>query len=256
MGNRRVLVSVCLAVGLAVSACGGASPTGTHGPGGSHGLGNVGSTLPTGLASNLGNLASYQFSESIPRSSAPSGASSAASGASPAASIGSLEPLLVSGTVVNTPPRALLINRHPVQFIVIGDQAWRSADGLTWTVGDATDTMLLDLLPGHDYPMWFDAKASYFRAVGDELKNGVQCVHYKGDASLAGLYSGNAGAEAVFQAELWIAKDGDYPVSGVYGFIAPSNSLGWSWGFSFDVTNPNDASNRVTEPSNVVPLPS
>jgi hypothetical protein len=252
----RGLVAIGLAIGLVASACGG-SPLATPRESSSGGIpGKVGSTLPVGLASNLGSLVSYQFSESIPRSPAQTGESPSSASSSAASSPSSLDPLLISGTVVNTPSRALLINRHPAQFIVVGGKAWRSADGVTWTVGDPADTIVMDLVPGHDYPTWFDAKAGYFRATGDETKNDVLCIHYKGDASLSGLYTGNAGASAVFQAELWIAKVGDYPVSGVYGFVAPSDSVGWSWGFSFDITNVNDPSNRVTEPSSIIPLPS
>ena len=145
---------------------------------------------------------------------------------------------------------------RPDQFIVIGSQAWRSADGMIWTAGDPTDTILTDLLPGHDYPSWFDSKAGYFRAVGTESKNNVACIHYKGDASLIGLYSTSGDASGVFEADLWIAQDGDYPVSGTYGFTSPTDSTNWSWGFSFDIFNANGSANQVTAPVNVVPLPS
>src|ERR1035437_7802978 len=152
-----------------------------------------------------------------PRSAAsPSTARSAGSPSVPAPT--NRDPLTISGTVVNRPVKALSINTHPSQFIVVGDQAWQSTNGITWTRGDPTDTILTDLLPGHDYPTWFDAKATYFHAVGDETKNGVACIHYQGDKSLQGLYAGVAGTSVPFVADLWIAKDGEYPVSGTFGF--------------------------------------
>jgi hypothetical protein len=172
------------------------------------------------------------------------------------------DPLTISGTVVNRPVKALSINTHPSQFIVVGDQAWQSTNGITWTAGDPTDTILTDLLPGHDYPTWFDAKATYFHAVGDETKNGVACIHYQGDKSLQGLYAGVAGTSVPFVADLWIAKDGEYPVSGTFGFAGAAGAAGAaegpsvSWGFSFDIVNVNDSSNRVSAPSSVVALPS
>ena len=145
---------------------------------------------------------------------------------------------------------------------MVGDQAWQSTNGITWTAGDPTDTILTDLLPGHDYPTWFDAKATYFHAVGDETKNGVACIHYQGDKSLQGLYAGVAGTSVPFVADLWIAKDGEYPVSGTFGFAGAAGAAGAaegpsvSWGFSFDIVNVNDSSNRVSAPSSVVALPS
>jgi hypothetical protein len=45
-------------------------------------------------------------------------------------------------------------------------------------------------------------------------------------------------------------------VSGIYGFFATSGGEGGSFGYSFDVTHINDASNVVTPPTNVIALPS
>jgi hypothetical protein len=271
-----------------VSACGASSATHSPSPSGSLAVADVGSSLPVGLAANLDALGSYQFSESIPTSSPnasptptrsssvgpsvsirptvsarpsgsmPPGASSSASAsATPAASASpAAAPLVISGTVINRPVKSLYIYARPDQFIVVGNQAWRSADGMIWTAGDPTDPILTDLLPARDYPAWFDSKAGYFKAVGAESKNNVPCIHYRGDASLIGLYSNSGDVSGVFEADLWIASDGNYPVSGVYGFTSPADSAKWSWGFSFDIFNANGSANQVTMPSNVVPLPS
>ena len=111
-----------------------------------------------------------------------------------------------------------------------------------------------DLLPGHDYSTWFDANATNFSAAGTETKNGVQCTHFKGDSALSSLYSA-MGVTANFQADLWVATNGNYPVSGVYGFSASAGGQAGSFGFSFDVTHINDASNKVTAPANAVAIP-
>ena len=239
----RGAVVVCLAIGLIVGACQSSTPSASpSSPAASRDGGNVGASLTTGLASNLDKLDSYQFIESIPLDSTSTGASSG-SGL-----------LVITGTVINRPVRSLWINTHPAQFVVVGDQAWRSLDGITWTISDPADPFLTDLLPGHDYALWFDAKAAYFKVVGQEPVHGVPCIHYQGDASLSSLYSGSAGASASFQADLWIASDGNYPASGVYGYTAMA-SPGGSWGFSFDVSNANDSSNAVAAPTNVVAIP-
>jgi hypothetical protein len=204
-----------------------------------------GDSLTAGLASNLDKLESYQFIESMPTSS------SASPGASPSAG----DPQFISGTVINRPVKSIYINGRPAQFILIGDKAWRSMDSNTWTAGDPADTFLTDLLPGHDYVTWFDAKSSYFKVVGAEPKNGIACVHYQGDSSLASLYSGAAGSSAAFQADLWIAQNGSYPVSGVYGFTDTAGAQGGSWGFRFDVSHANDPANVILAPANVVAIP-
>lgn len=250
----RRLVSAGIVVGLVVVACGSpAAPQQSSNPQASLDAGQVGSTLPVGLLDNLDKLDSYQFTESIPRLSA---SASASVSASPSAAPTNSGPLTVSGTVVNRPSRALSINTHPSQFIVVGDEAWRSTDGITWSVGDPTDSILTDLLPGHDYPTWFDSKATYFHAAGEETKNEVPCIHYKGDTSLEGLYAGVAGTSVAFVADLWIAVDGQYPVSGTFGFAGSADSPAVSWGFSFEILNANGSSNGVSPPSNVVALPS
>ena len=250
-----------LAIGLAVCACSGspapANPSGPAGGGNAGDSGNAGAPLTAGLAANLDKLDSYQFTETILSSSGNSG------------------PLVLSGTVVNTPTKSIWIKTQPAEYIVIGDRAWRSYDGTTWTIADPTDTLVTDLLPGHDYVTWCDAKADHFKAVGEETKNDVPCIHYKGDAALASLYTGADATSGIFLAEVWIAKDGNYPVSGTYGFVATAKATDTaaatptagasasasgaassrSWGFSFDITHVNSLINSVDVPTHVVAIP-
>ena len=144
---------------------------------------------------------------------------------------------------------------YGVQYILVGSQAWSSYDAVTWTAMDPNDSSLTDLLPGASYVTWFDAYSTGFKVVGEEPRNGVQCIHFEGDSSLGGLYGGITGVAAGFQADLWVAKDGNYPVSGVYGFLTTSGGQAGSFGYSFDITHVNDGSNRVTPPANVVAIP-
>ena len=249
-GRARGRFSVALAVGLAVTACAGSSqgqnPSGQSGTNGSGGNNGASSSLVAGLSSNLDSLTSYQFTESMAGSSTGSQATPSAATA-----------VRISGIVVNSPTRSLSMNASGAEYILVGNQAWASNDlGVSWTAMDPTDTSLTELLPGKNYQTWFDAYATGFKVQGDETKNGVACVHYKGDASLGSLYG--VSASAGFQADLWVAKDGNYPVSGAYDFTATSSgeSGSGSFGYSFDITNVNDGSNRVTPPTNVVAIPS
>jgi hypothetical protein len=234
----RLLVTVGLAFALVSAACGSPSvsiPPGTTGssPTGGNPTGS-GDSLTPGLLAGLDKLDSYQFSWTLSASSVP----------------------WVSGTVINKGTKSYRINDpSTVQFIVVGDKAWTSIDGgKTWATGDVPSADLTNLMLDTGYATWFDKNAASFKMAGEESKNGVQCVHYKGDSSLSGLYAGTGGASSEFTADLWIAKDGNYPVSGNFGYsgsVGSSGSSG-SFGFSFDVTHVNDLANSVAAPTNVL----
>jgi hypothetical protein len=252
IGRRRELVALGFALALVVGACGSSSSTanplglpGGGGGGGGGGSGGNGSSLTSGLSSNLDQLTSYKFSWTVFGSSSGTAASPGDSGT-----------FGISGVVVNKPTKAMSVNYLGMQYIQIGTQEWSSFDnGSTWNV-DTSSTDLTSMLPTKDYAGYFDSNATGFKSAGTETKNGVQCVHYKGDSSISGLYQSLAGVSATFQSDLWVATDGNYPVSGVYGFSGSSGGQSGSFGYSFDITNINDNSNQVTAPTNVVALPS
>jgi hypothetical protein len=240
---RRVFGAV-LAIGLVACACGNsAGPAKSLGPQAAASGAVSGGSLTAGLSAGLGKLTSYKFSES--NVGLPGG------GAAPSDASYSL-----SGTVVNSPVSAVWIKESAAQFMVIGAYAWTSVDGTTWSAADPQAVGLADLLPGSEYAAWFDAKATYFLNVGDETKNGVACVHYRGNSTLKAMYSDVAGGTATFQADVWIAKDGNYPVSGIYGFSGEPSASDASWGFAFDITAIDDVANVVPVPTNVVAFPS
>lgn len=248
IGPSRRLVAVGFALALAAAACGSSSSSsnpfgGLPGGGGGNAAG-TGASLISGLSSNLDQLTSYKFSWTL--------ASTSTGGQGSPADTGSFG---TSGTVVNKPTKSAQVTSLGIQYIQIGTQEWTSFDGTSWTPSDATGSDITNLLPTKDYATWFDANSTGFKVVGDESKNGVQCIHYKGDSSLGALYQGLSGVSANFQADLWVAKDGNYPVSGVYGFSASAGGQGGSFGYSFDITNINDPSNKVTAPTNVIAVP-
>jgi hypothetical protein len=209
--TSRALVVIGLAIGLVVVACGGSSsssnPAGSSGAVGS--LGVVGSSLVPGLGANLDKLDSYRFTES--------------DGGLP-----------FSGTIINKPTKAMWIDEGATQTIAIGTKTWSSFDGgNTWYTSGSSSQV--DDVPSHYYAFWFDAHSTGFKSVGDESKNGVQCVHFQSGVS-----------------DLWIAKDGDFPVSGVSAYAAAVSGHAPLVSFSFDITHVNDPSNKVAPPTNVV----
>jgi hypothetical protein len=218
-----------------------------------------------GLAANLDKLSSYRFSEviySVPPSLGDGSAAPSASGA--VASVQSVSPsggqsampsgdagsLRVEGIVVNGNSKSIQIAVGGIEYVVIGSSAWNSIDGgASWQAIDGLSSVLA-MLPSAYYAIWFEPHVAGFGAVGDEARNGIPCTHYSGSRTLGNLYASITGAG--FQAELWVAVDGAYPVGGSY--VIPGG--GSSSGYSFEITNVNDATNLVTAPTNVVALPS
>jgi hypothetical protein len=231
-------VAIGLSIGLVTVACGSSGAGQNPGQTGPAQTGSVsgGGALPAGLSANLDSLTSYQFTETL---------AGAASTAVPAPSGG----YRIGGTVTNTPTQSYWVTASGgAQYTVIGSQAWTTYDGTTWIAFDASDMTLAGLLPGGNYDTWFDTYAPYFKSQGEESKNGIECIHYQGDSSLASHYSATAGTSKL-AADLWVAKDGNYPVSGTF-------ELAGSFGVGFDITHVNDASNKVSPPTNVVSIPS
>lgn len=240
----RYLAAASLAIGLVAAACGSSSSTLSplatgNGNGGAAG---TGSTLTSGLSSNLDQLDSYQFTWSLAGSSTG------------AVATGAKDSLTVSGTIINKPAKAAQVNNMGMQYIAIGSQAWVSTDGNTWTATSPTIIDVTTLLPSRNYVTWFDTNSTDFSIVGNETKNGVLCAHFRGNSSLGNL-SGLTGVSAGFQAELWVAKNGNYPVSGVYGFSGSAAGQAGSYGYSFDITHINDSANKITAPTNVISIP-
>jgi hypothetical protein len=242
-GPRRKPFGVLAAgmlIAVTVAACGNSTAPSlpavpnTQNDGGGNGGGN---SLAVGLSSNLDNLDSYQFTVTLfGRSSGATPASGGAGG--------------ITGTVVNKPVKAVAIDEYGAQYIVIGDKAWTSNDGVSWLPSDPGSSSMIDFLPARDYATWFDAYASSFTVSGEETKNGVDCIRYKGAPALSQLFQAAGGVAANFESDVWIAKNGNYPVSGAFGFGQTSGQ-----GLQFDISNINDPANKVTQPANIIALP-
>jgi hypothetical protein len=250
--GRGLLVLVAL-LAIAVAACSSGGPqipgsTGT----GNGGTGNGGTGQPgaggfaSGLASNLDALNSYKFSWSV----------LAVDAADTAAPSGSGSTAAISGTVINKPTKASSVNFMGAQYITIGSEQWISTDdGATW-IANPSPADLSSMLPDANYASYFDAYDQAYKQVGTEKKNGVDAIHFQGDLSaLTGLL-GKYGGIADMKADLWIAKSGNYPVSGSFSYKYAVGTSGGSLGYTFDITNVNDSSNKVEKPANVTELPS
>ena len=97
--------------------------------------------------------------------------------------------------------------------------------------------------------------AAGFDLQGSETKNDVNTDHYKsndaGNAALAELGSVQGLGDATWTAEIWIAKDGGYPVSmtiTAHSLATATSTSVVIYARSFDITKVNDAGNKVTAP--------
>jgi hypothetical protein len=260
MPRARRLAGFLAAATLIVAGCAGsvASPS-------SSALSSAGGVVPdarlleTGLAANFDKLASYRFSEVIysswngsvapivPPGSAGSPGSTAS--VTPSVPIGT-GLLRIDGTVVNNGNvPSVRLTMKGVEYVIIGKSAWVSLDGAVWAVTDVGADVLAQL-PATYYGIWFEKHASGFAAKDAGEHNGVASTHFAAGDSMGDLYATRG--TATFQAELWVAVDGRYPLGGRY-LIPTGNTVS---GYSFEIYGANQASNVVAAPTNVVALPS
>ena len=244
--GRGLLVVVAM-LAIAVAAC--SSGGGPNASGNTNAPGNGSTNQPgasdggfaSGLSGNLANLDSYKFTWSV--MGADSASASASSGGS------------ISGIVINKPAKASNVNFYGAQYITIGSEGWISSDGTSWMANPSASSVD-SMLPTTSYAGFFDAYAQSYKQVGTENKNGVDSVHFQGDTStLSGLFARYGGLSNL-HADLWIAKSGNYPVSGIFSFSYAAGTNAGSFGMTFDITNVNDPANKVEKPTNIIALPS
>jgi len=258
MRRKRRLAALLAVATLLIAGCGSAS--GTPSPSATAPAASVAPDqrlLESGLAAGFDRLSSYRFSEVIYSSwsgsvvpIAPAGSpGSTASAAAASIPIGT-GLLRIDGTVVNNGGvLSVRLTMKGVQYVIIGSSAWVSIDGELWALTDESSDVL-DQLPANYYAIWFEQHVSGFAAKDASDHNGVASTHFAAADSMGNLYATRG--TAMFQAELWVAVDGRYPVGGRY-LIPTGNSVS---GYSFEIYGADDAANVVAAPTNVVAVPS
>lgn len=279
--NRRLTLPISLACAtvILVAACGSsatpaptsAGATGSAGPGGaaasqapvasgapggaaSRAPGSSGSGSETGAttfgtaADNLDKLNSYKFSVSIKTVTA--------SKASPAPSP-ETSTLTMSGTVINAPTKAYSLTMDDdgstSGILVIGSDAWLQEDSGYQAVpagmGDTFAQTMALYRPEKLFALTFGVNGSHFNRVGEENKNGVATIHYKGDESLNSIYGAMFGLSASFTSDVWIAKDGGYIVSSEVKTSGSDATSSGSYSSVVNITDINASSNKLDKPS-------
>lgn len=162
--------------------------------------------------------------------------------------------LEMEGTIVFKPEQAadLTISmgtaaqKLEMGYRLLGDKAWISLGGDTWTETAAADakTTIEGFAPAKLLGSF--SGMTGLTAVGDESKNGVDTVHYQASGSAVGEAVGNSiglpGAD--WTVDLWVAKDAGYAV----GYAIVGTSDAGSFGMTLDVSDINSPSNIVEAP--------
>jgi hypothetical protein len=150
---------------------------------------------------------------------------------------------------VTTNPKAAQMSLMGMEYIEVGDKSWVKI-GDTWTAndGDSSSSLADSFAPEKMFgSVLSGSAASGYHSTGDEQKNGVSAVHYQADASAIAEYAGLFGVKgnASWSSDVWIAKDGGYPVS--MSVIATGGTE--TFEMTFDISNINDPSIKIETPA-------
>ena len=243
---------------LAMGACSGstatpvpATPSVTPGAAdtsvpSSNATGN-GGTGVSGAGDNLAGASSYQFKVTLAGGQFGSLLSMLGDcGTSDSATF------TVSGTVVTTPQAAADVTTACRHVIEIGGFDYLEQDDGSYTQTSVSGSGLVSgFSPQALYAGVIDTSAdSGYTLVGTEQKNGVQADHYQASSAFLAEFGSIQGvANATWSGDIWISKDGGYPVSMALVARAADGSIAYE--LAFDLTKINDPSNKVTVPTNV-----
>lgn len=270
--HGRGLMILTAVAALALSACGGGSqtpapsatdvnpsaslPAATSSPTGN------GSPVLAGAADALASLTSYKFR----MTQAPSVNTLADPNPNASSSNGSVT---FDGTVILKPDKAVEVTTtglHIISvggfdymdvgntgsFAIIGGDSTGASPSSGASPSPGTSPLPASISdPFTPAQVFSKIRISGYSNVGSEPKNGVSSDHYQAGASaLAELGSVSEVKGATWSADIWIAKDGGYPVS--IALIATAKDGTIPYETTFDLTNINDAANKVTAPEHVV----
>jgi hypothetical protein len=255
---RRLLILTAVA-SVALSACGGG--TGTPSPS----IGGAATGQPTGAAqagtsdqssssidgavTAMSGLTSYKFTMTVVGGDLSDNTLSTLPNA-PADDV-----FKISGTYIFKPAEAAdIVVANAFHEISVGGADYQDASvGLTgsFTEDDSGASVLVDLVSPTSIYSSFDFSGSAVVAAS-ESKDNIDTIHYKAtDASLAEFASVAGVTAGAWTADVWIAKNGGYPVSiSVVGTTSATDKT-VVFERTFDLSDVNVGTNTVTAPTNI-----
>ena len=259
-GQARSLLILTAILALAAAACSSNSattaPGSTTAPGGTVAASGTqaaaGTVAPSsgadiaGAGSNFANIKSYKFTMTLAGGTFGSMLSMLGSAGSSGGSS-----FAISGTVVTDPAPAADIVVAGMHVVELGGYDYIAMGGLGFTKVPMSGS---GLAAGFSPSKMFSStvagtSAGGYQLAGTESKNGVSADHYTASASTLSGYGSLLGVteNATWSSDVWVAKDGGYPVSVLLEAKASGGSVAYE--MSFDITNINDPSLTVTAPS-------
>jgi len=260
--QSRALLVLLAIMAIALAACsssgsttapGGNNPPATNTGGnnppatnaGGNGGGVSGGDL-SGAETAFANINSYRFSETIAGGSYGSllsGFGASASGSSSST---------VSGTVTVKPEKASDVMILGMHTITVGGFDYTDLGTGQFVKSPSSGTSMADDFSPSSMFSSFGSMSDYSK-VGSEKKNDVDTDHYQAKSSaFTGLGSSmGVVANATWTGDIWIATNGGYPVSSA--IFAKTSDGTVAFQMTFDITNINDSSLKVTAPTNVMP---
>jgi hypothetical protein len=164
---------------------------------------------------------------------------------------------MMTGTVVNSPTKSYALDMdnsgEKTSVVVIGSDAWVKLGAAPWQ--QLSESMAQTLVAGLSafrpeklFATAFGMNGDKFTSTGDESRNGVTSVHYKGSDALSAVYGGMFGVQATYGSDVWIAKDAGYLVASEIRTTGSAASASGSYTSIVNVTNANDPANKVDRP--------
>lgn len=254
--QSRALLVLLAIMAISLAACSSSGSTtapGGNNPAGTNPAGAVVTNAPGGGGGGLSgaeaafaNMTSYKFSMTLAGGtygSMLSGLGGAASGGSGFA---------VSGTVTVKPEKASDVMVLGMHTITVGGFDYTDLGTGQFAKSPSSGTSTADSFSPSSMFSSAGSMSDYSK-VGSENKNGVDTDHYQANPSaFAGMGSSlGVPANATWTGEIWIAKNGGYPVSSA--IFAKTGDGTVAFQMTFDITNINDSSLKVTAPTNIMP---
>jgi hypothetical protein len=255
--HGRGLLILTAVIAIAFSACSGGSATPSPAPTAAPSSG-ASTPQPTaaststdtgaglgGAAAAMANMSSFMFTMTV----AGDNLSDTLATLPGAANSGN-GPFSLKGTFVLKPAKAADVTVTGALHIISVDGSDYQDPGITGSFTRTDATGLVDQLSPIAVYAEFNPNASGFTDIGMETKDGVDTDHYQaGKSALAELASIAGVDNATWTADVWIARNGGYPVSVWVVAKAADNSIPYE--IVFDLTKVDDPGNKVTAPTNV-----
>jgi hypothetical protein len=159
--------------------------------------------------------------------------------------------ITVSGTVTVKPDKASDVMIATMHTISVGGFDYTDLGTGSFVKTASSGTSTADSFSPSSMFTSFGSMSDYSK-VGSENKNGVDTDHYQAQSSAFTGMSSSLGvaANATWTGDIWIAKSGGYPVSSAIFAKTSDNSVAFQ--MTFDITNINDPSLKVTAPTNIM----